>query len=55
MTPVEAIIKNIIAIGLLIWLFKILPADGKSNFWFVEIGWFGMCFSAFHGWLLFDQ
>ncbi|MQP23592.1 protein tlpB [Flavobacterium sp. LMO8] len=32
MTPVEAIIKNIIAIGLLIWLFKLLPADGKSNF-----------------------
>lgn len=33
MTPVEAIIKNIIAIGLLIWLFRLLPADGKSNFW----------------------
>lgn len=36
MTPVEAIIKNIIAIGLLIWLFKILPADGKSNFWVLK-------------------
>ncbi len=36
MTPVEAIIKNIIAIGLLIWLFKILPADGKSNFWLLK-------------------
>ncbi|WP_396197508.1 MauE/DoxX family redox-associated membrane protein [Flavobacterium sp.] len=33
MTPVEAIIKNILAIGLLIWLFKITPSDGKSNFW----------------------
>ncbi len=36
MTPVEAIIKNIIAIGLLVWLFKILPADGKSNFWLLK-------------------
>jgi thiol-disulfide isomerase/thioredoxin/uncharacterized membrane protein YphA (DoxX/SURF4 family) len=33
MTPVEAIIKNILAIGLLIWLFKITPSDGKSNLW----------------------
>ena len=36
MTPVEAIIKNIIAIGLLIWLFKILPTDKKSNFWLLS-------------------
>ena len=36
MTPVEAIIKNIIAICLLVWLFKILPADGKSNFWLLK-------------------
>jgi thiol-disulfide isomerase/thioredoxin len=36
MTPVEAIIKNIIAIGLLIWLFKLLPADKKSNFWLLS-------------------
>lgn len=36
MTPVEAIIKNIIAIGLLIWLFKLLPIDGKSNFWLLK-------------------
>ncbi len=36
MTPVEAIIKNIIAIGLLIWLYKLLPADGKSNFWLLK-------------------
>lgn len=33
MTPVEAIIKNILAIGLLIWLFKITPSDEKSNLW----------------------
>ena len=36
MTPVEAIIKNIIAIGLLVWLFKLAPADGKSNFWLLK-------------------
>ncbi|WP_445717898.1 MauE/DoxX family redox-associated membrane protein [Flavobacterium sp.] len=36
MTPVEAIIKNIIAIGLLVWLFKLLPADKKSNFWLLK-------------------
>jgi thiol-disulfide isomerase/thioredoxin len=33
MTPIEAIIKNIIAVGLLIWLWKILENDQKSNFW----------------------
>ena len=36
MTPVEAIIKNIIAIGLLVWLFKLLSTDGKSNFWLLK-------------------
>ena len=36
MTPVEAIIKNVIAIGLLVWLFKLLAADGKSNFWLLK-------------------
>jgi thiol-disulfide isomerase/thioredoxin len=33
MTPIEAIIKNIIAVGLLIWLRKILENDKKSNIW----------------------
>jgi thiol-disulfide isomerase/thioredoxin len=33
MTPIEAIIKNIIAVGLLIWLWKLLENDKKSNFW----------------------
>lgn len=33
MTPIEAIIKNIIAVGLLVWLWKILDNDEKSNFW----------------------
>lgn len=36
MTPVEAIIKNIIAIGLLFWLLKLVPTDGKSNFWLLN-------------------
>ncbi|WP_396181025.1 MauE/DoxX family redox-associated membrane protein [Flavobacterium sp.] len=35
MTPIEAIIKNIIAVGLLIWLWKLLENDKKSNFWIV--------------------
>ena len=33
MTPIEAIIKNIIAVGLLVWLRKIIENDKKSNFW----------------------
>lgn len=33
MTPIEAIIKNIIAVGLLISLWKIIENDQKSNFW----------------------
>jgi len=33
MTAIEAIIKNIIAVGLLIWLWKLLENDKKSNFW----------------------
>lgn len=33
MTPIEAIIKNIIAVGLLIWLWKIIENDKKSNIW----------------------
>jgi len=33
MTPIEAIIKNIIAIGLLIWLFKLVSEKLDSIFW----------------------
>ena len=34
MTPVEAIIKNIVAVGLLVWLYKLLPAvSDRNNFW----------------------
>lgn len=32
MTPVEAIIKNIVAAALLVWLYKLLPVD-RNNFW----------------------
>jgi thiol-disulfide isomerase/thioredoxin len=35
MTPIEAIIKNVIAVGLLVWLFQISEKDKKSNFWIV--------------------
>jgi hypothetical protein len=34
MTPIEAIIKNIVAIGLLVYLYKLLPSTSKNgNFW----------------------
>lgn len=33
MTPIEAIIKNSIAVGLLIWLWKISENDKKSDIW----------------------
>ncbi|MGV9003625.1 MauE/DoxX family redox-associated membrane protein [Flavobacterium sp.] len=38
MTPVEAIIKNLIAIILLVWLFFMLPKtnEGKNNFWLLS-------------------
>lgn len=31
MTPLESVFKNIVAIGLLIWLYKILPAGSDRN------------------------
>ena len=34
MTPIEAIIKNIVAIGMLVYLFKLLPkVSNNGNFW----------------------
>jgi len=33
MTPIEAIIKNIIAIGLLIWLYTLVSEKSNSKFW----------------------
>lgn len=34
MTPVEAIIKNIVSVALLIWLYRLVPANyDKKNFW----------------------
>jgi thiol-disulfide isomerase/thioredoxin/uncharacterized membrane protein YphA (DoxX/SURF4 family) len=36
MKPIEAIIKNIIAVGLLIWLWKISENDKKSNIWILS-------------------
>ncbi|HYD92257.1 MAG TPA: MauE/DoxX family redox-associated membrane protein [Flavobacterium sp.] len=34
MTPVEAIIKNIVSVALLVWLYRLVPANyDKKNFW----------------------
>lgn len=34
MTPIEAIIKNVVAVGLLVWLYKLLPKSAdRHNFW----------------------
>jgi hypothetical protein len=35
MTPIEAIVKNVVAMALLVWLYKILPKTGEKthNFW----------------------
>jgi len=33
MTPIEAIIKNVVAVALLVWLYKLLPQDILRNFW----------------------
>lgn len=48
MTPVESIIKNIIAIGLLVWLYFLLPNETeKHNFWILTTGLFASILSLF--------
>ena len=47
MTPIEAIIKNIIAVGLLVWLWKIIENDKKSNFWILTTVTLGCILSLF--------
>lgn len=47
MTPIEAIIKNIIAVGLLVWLWKILENDKKSNFWILTTVTLGCILALF--------
>ncbi len=47
MTPIEAIIKNIIAVGLLIWLWKISENDKKSNIWILTTLTLGCVLSLF--------
>lgn len=38
MTPIEAIIKNVIAVGLLVWLYKLVEEDAPtSKFWVVGL------------------
>ena len=43
MTPIEAIIKNVVAMILLVWLLIIMPKtnESKSNFWFLTTVTFG--------------
>ncbi len=36
MTPLESIVKNVLAIGLLLWLLKILPPQKNTNIWILS-------------------
>lgn len=47
MTPIEAIIKNIIAVGLLVRLWKIIEDDKKSNFWILSTVTLGCILALF--------
>ena len=48
MTPAESIVKNIVAIGLLVWLFILLPKENdKHNFWVLLTGLFASVLSLF--------
>lgn len=48
MTPVESIIKNVIAIILLGWGYTLLPKEtGKHNFWVLPTGLFGSVLALF--------
>lgn len=48
MTPIEAIIKNIVAIGLLVWLFYLLPKQtAKHNFWILTTVLFATVLSIY--------
>jgi methylamine utilization protein MauE len=48
MTPIEAIIKNIVAIGLLAWLYFLLPKiEPKGNFWILTTVLFAVILGIF--------
>ncbi|CAM4397220.1 MauE/DoxX family redox-associated membrane protein [Flavobacterium terrigena] len=47
MTPIEAIIKNFIAVGLLVYLFQISKKDEKSNFWILTTVTLGCILALF--------
>lgn len=48
MTPAESIVKNIIAIGLLVWTFVLLPKETeKHNFWILTTGLFASVLALF--------
>jgi hypothetical protein len=48
MTPVEAIVKNIIAVILLVWLYKLLPfGTDRKNFWVLTTVTFALILMVF--------
>jgi uncharacterized membrane protein YphA (DoxX/SURF4 family) len=48
MTPAESIVKNIVAIGLLVWIYKLLPKETEThNFWVLTTGLFASILSLF--------
>lgn len=48
MTPAESIVKNIIAIALLVWTFILLPKETeKHNFWILTTGLFASILALF--------
>lgn len=48
MTPAESIVKNIVAVGLLGWLFVLLPKENeKHNFWILTTGLFASVLALF--------
>ncbi len=48
MTPIQAIIKNIVAVGMLVYLFTLLPNETeKSNFWVLTTVLFASILSIF--------
>lgn len=48
MTPAESIVKNIIAIALLVWTFILLPKENeKHNFWILTTGLFASILAMF--------
>lgn len=48
MTPIQAIIKNVVAVGMLVYLYSILPFETeRGNFWVLTTGLFASILSIF--------